>query len=107
MSKVLVTEVSVSSFGKLVGTVNGVIGLVIGTIGAVVATIALISNYDYSFLSDILLTFAIMLTGIVIYPLIAFLFGWLYGAVIALIFNLVIGISGGLQITTEDLKTTK
>lgn len=61
----------------------------------------------YSILTDILVTFAILITGIVIYPLIAFLFGWLYGAVVSLVFNMVIGISGGLEVTTQDVKAAK
>lgn len=105
--KIAITKLGVGSFGKLVGTINGVIGLAAGIIAAVVASVSVVTNNDFTILTDILVTIGILLTGIFVYPLLAFALGWLHGAIIALIFNLIVGISGGLEVSTEDIKEAK
>lgn len=113
IGKFSIIKVGVGSLGKLVGTVNAIVALAIGVIGSIVSTVGVISNNDYNLFVDILVAIGITLMGIVVYPLIGFVFGWLYGALIAIIWNAVLGVSGGLDITAverieeSDKKSTK
>ena len=105
--KISITKVGVGSLGKLVGTVNAIVALAIGIVASIVTTVGVISNNDYSILVDILTSIGIVLIGVIVYPLIGLMFGWLYGALIAVIWNAVLGVSGGLDITTEEVKEEK
>jgi hypothetical protein len=107
MKKMSIQEVGVASLGKLIGTVHAAIGIVVGSIMGVVTAVGVISNNDYSVIADLLVAVGIMLAGVVIYPALLFIGGWLYGALIALIFNLVLGASGGLELKVQDVKETK
>ena len=102
MSNITVTQVGIMSIAKLVGTVNLIIGLAIGIIGTIVA----ISNYVLStsgaFWEELLASLVILVVGLVVYPLIAFGLGWLYGVLVAFIFNVVIGVSGGVNLEIEQ-----
>ena len=103
----MVKKVGASSLGKLVGTVNALIGLVVGVIMSITATVGVIANNEYSIFADIFISIGLVLLGVIVYPLVMFMFGWIYGALVGVVFNLVIGVSGGLELTTEDEKTTK
>ena len=100
--KISIVKVGVGSLGKLLGTVNAIITLAVGLIGAIVSTVGVISNNDFNLFVDILVSIGIVLFGVIVYPIIGFVFGWLYGALVAVIWNAVLGVSGGLDITTED-----
>lgn len=102
--KVNITRLKTTSVAKLVGTLNAIILLAIGIVFAITATVAVISNNDFTILEDILASFAIVMVGMVVYPLVGFAFGWLYGALIGLIWNAVLGTAGGLEIETEEVK---
>ena len=104
MKKINVTRVGVGSLGKLVGIVNAIVALAIGIIASIVTTVGVISNNDFSVLGDVFTALGIALFGLIVYPLLWFAFGWLYGALIAVIWNAVLGVSGGLQIETEEVK---
>jgi hypothetical protein len=104
MKKINVTRVGVGSLGKLVGIVNAIVALAIGIVGSIVTTVGVIANNDFSVIGDVFAALGIALFGLVVYPLIWFAFGWLYGALIAVIWNAVLGVSGGLQVETEEVK---
>ena len=105
MNKILLQKVGVSSLGKLFGTVNAIIGVIIGTVSAIVTTVSVVANNDYGVLTDVFVAIGITLVGVVVYPLVLFAMGWLYGAVVALVVNLVVGASGGLELEVEDVKS--
>lgn len=108
MRNITVTKVGVLSIGKLIGTVNLIVGLAIGLIAAVAGTVAYFSAGSYEFFEGLLGMLAIILTAVVLYPLVMFAFGWLYGALVAFIFNVVVGVSGGVDLTVrDDTPTTK
>ncbi len=44
---------------------------------------------------------------LVLYPLVMFAFSWLYGVLAAFIFNIVVGVSGGVELTTKTTPTQK
>ena len=102
MSNITVTRVGIMSIAKLTGTVNLIIGLALGIIGTIVA----ISNYlittNASFWEELLSSLVILVVGLVVYPLVAFGLGWLYGVLVAFIFNVVIGVSGGVDLEVDQ-----
>lgn len=107
MSNITVTKVGVLSIGKLFGTVNLIIGLAIGVIGAIAGTVAYLSAGSYEFFEGLLGVLAIVLSAVILYPLVLFALGWLYGVLAAFIFNVVVGVSGGVELTVNDEKTKK
>lgn len=98
---VIVRKVGISSLGKLVGTVQAVVGLAIGIVAAIVGTVSVVSNNGNSLITNLLLSVGVVLLSVVVYPLVAFLIGWLYGALVAVVLNVVVGISGGLELTVD------
>lgn len=107
MANITVTKVGVLSIGKLIGTVNLIVGLAIGLIGAIAGTVAYLSAGSYEFFEGLLGVLAIILSAIVLYPLVLFALGWLYGVLVAFIFNVVVGVSGGVELTVSDDKIKK
>jgi len=107
MSNITVTKVGVLSIGKLLGTVNLIIGLAVGIIAAVAGTVAYFNAGSYEFFEGLLGMLAIILTAVVLYPLVLFALGWLYGVLVAFIFNVVIGVSGGVDLTVSDTPVKK
>lgn len=107
MSTINVTRVGVASIGKLFGTVNLIVALAIGIIAAVAGTVAFFNADTYTFFEGLLGAMSIVLTGLVLYPLVAFALGWLYGALVAFIFNVVVGVSGGVELTVDNNGTTR
>ena len=97
-----VKKVEEVSIAKLVGALNGIIGVVMGTIIAIVAIIGVISNNDYGIMQDFLISIGILLSGIIVYPIIAYALGWVYGWLIGLVFNVVAGVSDGVSIIAEE-----
>ncbi len=99
---IIVQRTGVASIGRLIGTVNLIIGLVIGFLGALVAIVSYLHYNANGVVADIFISIGILLVGVIVYPLLLFALGWLYGALVALIFNLVIGVSGGVELTVAD-----
>lgn len=102
MSTITVTKVGVLSIGKLVGTVNLIIGLAVGLVGAIVGLVSYFSVDNYEFFEGLLGAIGIILAAVVLYPLVVFALGWLYGVVAAFIFNVVVGVSGGIELTVKN-----
>ena len=107
MSTITVTRVGVLSIGKLFGTVNLIVGLAVGLIAAVGGVVAYFNAGNYEFFEGLLGSLAIVLSAIVLYPLVMFAFGWLYGVLGSFIFNVVVGVSGGVDLTVQDQPTRK
>lgn len=107
MANITVTKVGVLSIGKLIGTVNLIIGLAIGIIAAIAGVATYLSTGSYGFLEGMFGVLAIVLTALLLYPLVTFAFGWLYGVVVAFVFNVVVGVSGGVELTVSDDKPAK
>lgn len=97
-----VQHVGVSSIGRLIGTVNLIVGLAIGILGSIVGIVNYIAYNSNGIFADILASVGILLLGVMVYPLFLFAIGWLYGALIAFIFNVVIGVSGGVKLTIAE-----
>lgn len=104
MKEVTVTKVGVGSFGKLLGFANAIVSLAIGIIGAIVSTVTVVTSNDFNVAETILATLGIVAGYIIFLPLLAFAFGWLYGAVVALVWNVLLGASNGLDLEIVDKK---
>lgn len=100
--KIMVTHVGAGSIGRLVGTVNAIFALASGIIGSIVAASAVLSANDYGVLGNIGVSVGIVAVGVVVVPLLAFVFGWLYGALIGVIWNILLGATGGLELNVEE-----
>lgn len=104
MKEVIITEVDVGSLGKLLGAANAIIVLIIGAISAVVTTVGVIVNGNYTALENIFISIAIVVGHLIVFPMIAYAFGWLYGAIIALVWNVFMGATNGLDVKTIEKK---
>ncbi|HBO64929.1 TPA: hypothetical protein DD425_03135 [Candidatus Saccharibacteria bacterium] len=107
MKNITVTKVGILSIGKLVGTVNVIVALFVGIIASIVGTTTYLINSTEGFFDNLLASLAIILTAVILYPLVMFALGWLYGIVVSFIFNVVIGVSGGVGLTVEEERVTK
>lgn len=105
--KFMVTHVGAGSIGRLVGTVNAIFAVAAGLIGSIVAIAEVTSTQDYSVLMNIGVSAAIIMGGIVVLPLFAFVFGWLYGALVGVIWNILLGTTGGIEVNTEEVPEPK
>ena len=103
MQRLVVHKVGVGSLAKLYGVWASIIGLVAGVIAAVATTVSLFQNNDFSVLTGVGVAVGVSLGWILVYPFIMYLLGWLQGAVIALVFNMVISGSGGLSVEVEEV----
>ena len=108
MKTLTVHRVGVASFAKLFGVWAAILGLLVGVVGAITSTVGVIANNNYSVLGDIGVSIAIIVGWVVVYPLVMFLIGWIQGAIVAIIFNIVVSGSGGLALTIdeEDMKVS-
>ncbi len=102
MASITVTRVGVRSIGKLVGTVNLIVGLAIGLIASISGTITFLSAEAHTFSQGLLGSLAIILAAVVLYPLVMFALGWVYGVLVSFIFNVVVGVSGGVELTVKN-----
>lgn len=103
MQRFLVHKVGIGSLGKLVGTWFAIIGLATGIIASVVTAVTIFDkggNVLLNVLYSVLATLALL----ILYPLVWFLVGWLQGAILAVIFNVVVAGSGGLSVHVEETK---
>jgi hypothetical protein len=104
MQKLVVHKVGVMSLGKLVGVWGAILGVIIGVISAVVSAVGVVASNDFSVWGNILASVGIVLGWIIVYPLVMFLLGWLQGAIMAVVFNVVVSGSGGLDLEVEEAK---
>lgn len=107
MKSITVTKVGTLSIGKLFGTVNLIVAMAIGIVAAIVSIVTYISTANDGFFAEFIGALAIAVTALLLYPLVAFAFGWLYGVLVAFIFNVVIGVSGGVELETQDTPAKK
>lgn len=105
--KIKVTHVGASSIGRLVGIVNALFALAAGIVGSIVAIADVIAMNDYTVLMNIGVSAAIILGGVVVLPLLAFVFGWVYGALAGVIWNVFLSASGGIEVNTEEVTELK
>ena len=104
MQKLVVHKVGVMSLGKLVGVWGAILGVIIGVISAVVSAVSVVAYNNFSVWGNIFASIGVVLAWVIAYPLVMFLLGWLQGAVMAVVFNVVVSGSGGLDLEVEEAK---
>ncbi len=102
MQRLVVHKVGVGSLAKLVGVWFAIVGLVLGVISAVVSAVSVFANNSYSLLGGIAVAILVVLGWVLVYPVVMYLVGWVQGAILAVVFNVVISGSGGLSVHVEE-----
>jgi hypothetical protein len=104
MKRITVKHIGIMSFANLIGTWNAILGVFLGVAIAISGSITVVNTADYGVLAEVLLVIGVIIGSIVLVPLFAYVTGWLYGAVIALVANLVVTTSGGVELDIEESK---
>lgn len=100
--KIKITAINPMSLGTFVGMFYAVIGVAIGLVLAFSTTfVALFGQGGYSFFESLGFGLAVGFLGIVVYPFIYFIIGWIQGAIFGFIFNIATSYMGGLEIETK------
>ena len=102
MQRYVVHKVGIGSLGRLIGTWFSIIGLAVGLISAIVSVVNIFANNSYSLLGGIGISILVILGWLLVYPVVMFLVGWVQGAILAIIFNVVVSGSGGLSVHLEE-----
>lgn len=102
MKKLTVRKVGVASVGRLVGTWVAIIALAVGIIGSIVSLVSLFDQNNFNLFTGLGVSALVVLSWLVLYPVVAFVIGWLQGAILALVFNIVVAGAGGLSIEVDE-----
>lgn len=102
MKELTITKINIMSIGKLVGVWYAIVGLAVGLVGSVSSAVAIVTNNNYSTLADVLIIIGVILSGIIFVPLVMFVLGWIHGAILGLIFDVISRGTGGLKIEVTD-----
>lgn len=103
MKQVTVKKVGVGSLAKVVGITQAVFAFVVGILTSLSVAADVITN-STSFVQTLGISLWMLGLGAVLYPFVAFIVGWVQGALAALILNFVFAESNGLKLETEDVK---
>mgnify|MGYP000961097601 FL=1 len=102
MQRLVVHKVGVGSLAKLIGVWFAIIGIVVGVISAVVSAVSVFANNSYSFLGGLFVAVLVVVGWVFLYPIVMFFIGWIQGAILAVVFNVVVAGSGGLSVHVEE-----
>lgn len=103
MKAIRVNKLRVGSFAKVVAITQAIIAFVYGT----VLTLAVIAGQiteQSSVVKALGVGIVFFSLAIVILPVLAYIIGWIQGAIASLILNFVFSETGGLEIEIEDAK---
>lgn len=103
MRTILIRRLGVGSFAKFVGFANAILGLIYGILVSFGGVAAVVDQDSWNLLSKIGASIAVVLGALVLIPLVSFVAGWLYGAVVALVSNLFLRTANGIELEVEDL----
>lgn len=104
MKKLVVRKIGVTTFGRFIGIANAIIGLVIGVFLGISGTIGVTQEDGWSFFGKLIAIVGVWLAALVLYPIVLFALGWIYGAVVALISNVFLQASHGIEVDVEEVK---
>ena len=100
MKQVTIRKFGVGSLAKVVGFYQAVLGFVVGLFTSL-ATAAEVVDKNDSFIQNTGISLTILAFGVVIFPLVMFVVGWIQGAVLAIILNFAFTETGGLELHTD------
>ncbi len=104
MRKILIRKLGVGSIAKFVGVANAILALAVGIFTMFGGIAGVLEQDGWSFLTKIFATLGVVIGSLVILPAVAFIWGWLYGAVVALVANLFLQTARGIELDVEDEK---
>lgn len=104
MRKILIRKLGVASVARFVGAANAIWAFVAGIFLMFGGIVGALEQSDWSALTKLFASLGSVLGGLVLLPLLAFVVGWLYGAVVALIANLYLHTARGIELDVEDEK---
>jgi len=102
MRKVLIRKLGVGSIARFVGVASAIWAFIFAVFAMFGGIAATLEHDGWSFVTKILATLGVVVGSLVLIPAIAFVWGWLYGAIIALIANLFLHTASGIELDVED-----
>lgn len=102
MKELTITKININSIGKLVGVWYAIVGVVAGVVGGVGSAVALVTNNNYSSIADVFVVVGVVLASVIFVPLVMFVLGWIHGAIVGLIFDVISRSTGGLKLEVEE-----
>lgn len=104
MKKIIVQRLGVGSVAKYVGVAHAILGVLYGVVALLAGIVAIADTDDLATWQKVLGGVAAALVALVVVPAVAFLVGWLYGTVFALIANFILQTSRGIELDIEEEK---
>ena len=104
MKKILVRRLGVTSVARFVGVIQAIWAFIAGFFVMFGGIATVVSEKDWNLFAKFGASVGVVVFSLVILPVIAFLIGWLYGAIISLIANLFLHTSNGIEFDIEEEK---
>ena len=104
MKKILVRRLGVASVARFVGVIQSIWAFIFGFFAMFGGLSAVITNDDFGGFEKFFASVAVVVFALVVIPLVGFLIGWIYGAIISLIANLFLHTSNGIELDIEETK---
>lgn len=104
MKTLTINKIRVGSFAKVVGITQAVFGFVYGLVLSISVAAGAIRE-DTGFVSALGVSVLVIGLAVLLIPLVAFVVGWIQGAIAALILNFVFAESNGLDIEVEEKRS--
>lgn len=104
MRKILIRKLGVSSVARFIGVANAIWAFIAGIFLLFGGIVGALEQTDWSAWTKLLASLGSVLVGLVVVPVLGFVLGWLYGAVVALIANLFLHTARGIELDVEDEK---
>lgn len=102
MRKIVVRRLGVASVARFIGVAHAIWGVAVGFLAMFAGISAVLVQEKWNLFEKILGSIGMVLLCLVVVPIVAFLFGWLYGAVLSLIANLFLHTANGVEFDVDD-----
>ncbi len=103
MKTIRVNKLRVGSFAKVVAVTQSIIAFVYGAAFTLAVVAGQITEQS-SIVKGLGISIVVFSLAIVLFPVVAYIIGWVQGAIASLILNFVFSESGGLDLEIEDVK---
>lgn len=97
----MIRRLGVASVAKYVGVAHAILGVIYGFIAMFGGLAVVVEQDQLDVFSKIFASIGAVLIALLVIPGVLFLVGWLYGAVFALIANLILNTSEGIEVDFE------
>lgn len=104
MKKILIRRLGVASVARFVGVIQAIWAFIAGFFVMFGGIATVVNEKDWNSFEKFGASIAVVVFSLVVIPFVAFLVGWLYGAIISLIANLFLHTSNGIELDIEEEK---